>query len=68
MKKEFAKSTKAWLRTQDISIKSCDINIAYYKTCISNFRASIIAEKAERKAKVEMRAKVLKNLKQTLSK
>jgi hypothetical protein len=67
MKEKFTRSTKAWLKTQDLAIKSCDINIEYYKKCIANLHASIAAEQLERKTKIEMKVEALKNLKKILS-
>lgn len=65
---KFKAAAEAWLRTQDISIESCDINIEHYKKQISVLQKLIYAEQEERKAKIEMKVAVLENLKKVTAK
>lgn len=61
--KNYIKTAKQWLVTQELSIKSCEINIEYYKKQIVHLQKSIVAEQKERKVKIDMKAEVVSNLK-----
>lgn len=59
----YIKQVTAWLKAQDLSIESCDINIAFHKKQIENLEQSIKAEEAEKQAKIETREVIINSLK-----
>ena len=63
MDKNWIKQAEAWLKTQELSIESCDINIRFYREQIANLNQSIAAELAEKKTKIVARDAIAETLK-----
>ncbi len=51
---QYVQSTEAWMKTQQLSIDSCDLNIEFFNRQIDLLNRSIDAESAEKTEKIRL--------------
>lgn len=64
---KFIKATKAWLKTHELVIESCDQNIAFYRKQIALLQKQIAAEQKEKLLKIDLKNDILKTLRKAES-